>query len=105
MPALGGVSAPRGSAPRGCLLREGGLLRGGAATGGPAPGGCLVETQPPPGTATAAGGTHPLECILILRKVPLTTISVTSRFLQSIMVDIKMSASSLQEAIYFGSVY
>ena len=32
----------------------------GSAPGGLVPGGCLVETPvPPPGTATAAGGTHP----------------------------------------------
>ena len=39
-----GVPAPGGSGP------------GGTCSGG-GPGGCLLET--PPGTATAAGGTHP----------------------------------------------
>ena len=61
---LQGVSGPGGSAPGGCLV-QGGLLPGGAWFRG----GCL-ET-PPPGTATAVGGTHPtgmhscLKCYLV----------------------------------------
>ena len=43
-----GVSAPRGVSAPG---------EGVSALGVSAPGGALVET--PPGTATAAGGTHP----------------------------------------------
>ena len=50
--AAGGAWSGGGSAPGGCLV-----------LGGSALGGCLVET---PQTATAAGGTHPMECILVL---------------------------------------
>ena len=67
--STGGVSAPGGgcllpgglvwgvSGPRGCLVQQGCLL----------PGGCLMET--PPGTATAAGGTHPTGMHSCERKV------------------------------------
>ena len=63
MPASG-VSAPRGSAPGRCLLPGGCLLWGVSAPWDP--GGGL------PGTATAAGGTHPTGmhscCILIFNR-------------------------------------
>ena len=49
MPIPGG-----GSNPGGCLV-PGVAWSGGCMV--PGPGGCLVETVP--GTATAAGGTHP----------------------------------------------
>ena len=56
----GGAWSGWGVSARGGLLREGGCVPGlGGVCSGEVcllPGGCLVET---PGTATAAGGTHP----------------------------------------------
>ena len=55
MPAPGG-SAPGGGVALGRSALEGCLVGGSAPRGVPGPGGAWWR---PPGTATAAGGTHP----------------------------------------------
>ena len=60
VPALGSVCSWAVSAPGGCLLPGGYLLQRSACSGG---GG--VWWSHPAGTATAAGDTHSLECILV----------------------------------------
>ena len=61
---MGGCLVPGGVCSQGSACSGGVSARGGVWSwvvpdpgGGAAPGGCLVET--PPGTATAAVGTHP----------------------------------------------
>ena len=71
----GGCLVPGGSAPGG--VSAPGRVPASGGVGGLLPGGCLVET--PPGTATAAGGTHTTgmhsccQCILVNRYLLIET--------------------------------